>query len=210
VRANRFLAVAFPLLFAAGNGLLNELLAWRRRRRPAPDAAGGAGERYAVLAATALAFLTVNGLVPAGSSAANWKALAVVPSPLLVDSNAAVLAELRRFQEIVAPGARVATCWAGIPAFFSDYRLIDVFGYSDRHTARLPSAVRLTPRLIDRYVPGHVKWDYDHVFRRRPHAFFQTWQLGDETAAVMARHGFVERDGFWVRRGSPWLRNSVD
>jgi hypothetical protein len=206
LRANRFQAFVMPLLFVAGNGGLNFLLArWRAARRGGWPASWLA-PFYAIVAPTALVFATANGLVLAERGEENWKNLAVTSPPLLVTGHEMVLSSLVHLQRIVLPGAKVATCWAGIPAFFSDYRMIDIYGYSDRHVARLASVERLNHRKFEKLWPGHMKWDFDYVFRRlRPHAFLQGWQLGEALPAVMARNGFEEREGFWVREGSPWI-----
>jgi hypothetical protein len=95
----------------------------------------------------------------------------------------------------------VATFWAGIPAYFSDFRMVDMLGYTDPHVARLDSVWRLDRSSIDRYTPGHAKWDYDYVFEsRRPDAFFQAWAVPDAVLSPkMAEHGFARYGDYWIR-----------
>jgi hypothetical protein len=62
-----------------------------------------------------------------------------------------------------APRTSVAFHWAGVPAYFSERPAIDVLGKSDRHIARLRTAI---------FAPGHSKWDWDYVMQtRRPDIF---------------------------------------
>lgn len=203
LRANRFVVWTLPLVFAAFAGGLDRLRAgWERR-------GGGRAPRAAAVAATVALVLLADGLVLSARSDENWDDLVGGRQPLLVVSHAVVLTDLLRLEEIVRPGAKVAVAWAGIPAYHSDYRMLDIYGYSDRHVARLPSAEKLTPPGQDRYTPGHVKWDYAYLFGKRPHAFLQAWQLGDRTEEVMGRHGYVQRGGFWTWHGRHWLQPDV-
>ncbi|MFQ5418652.1 MAG: hypothetical protein ACE5FL_16615, partial [Myxococcota bacterium] len=48
--------------------------------------------------------------------------------------------------------------WGGVPVYFSGRPAIDVLGKSDRHIAKLE---------VDRFTPGHSKWDWDYVLRER-------------------------------------------
>jgi hypothetical protein len=207
VRANRFLVLSMPVVFAAFNAALNRYVAlWRTRTR---DDGGlrPLARFYGTAVPTVAVFLLINGLVLSDRAEENWGNQTVAASPYLVTSHALVLGNVLKLQRVALPEAKVATLWAGIPAYFSDFRMIDIYGYSDRHTARLDSVVTFRPRNLELYVPGHTKWDNGYVFRRlKPHAFLQAWQLGDRTEEVMARQGFVRREGFWVKEGSPWIR----
>lgn len=52
------------------------------------------------------------------------------------------------------PDTTVALRWAGTVAYFSERPGLDVLGKSDRHIAHL---------VVDRFEPGHSKWDWDYV-----------------------------------------------
>jgi len=202
VRANRFLAWVMPLLFVVFTGLWNHARAALARSFPNRPAAA---ERYLAIAATAVLVLTSNGLGVSEASAHHWRNLVVAERPLLVPDHEIVLRDVRRLESVLAPGARVATFWAGIPSYFSDYRMVDMYGYSDAHVARLPNTLPLRVNDFRAYRPGHVKWDYAYVLRAKPpDAFLQVWHTEPKTrAAVMARHGYREIGGFWVREGAP-------
>jgi hypothetical protein len=204
VRANRFLAFVMPLVFVAFSGLLDELLSWLGGLLPRFSAHAG---RYVAIAATALALGAANGLWFDPAAAEHWRNLVVAERPMLVPSHEIVLRDLRKLERVLAPGARVATFWAGVPAYFSDYRMVDMYGYSDAHVARLPSARPLRVNNYRSYRPGHSKWDYGHVFRdQRPDAFLQVWHVDDATLpAVMRDRGYRQVAGFWIRDGTPLL-----
>lgn len=205
VRANRFLAFVMPQLFVVLNALANESLTLLDRL--SPNAPRRRIRAYALASSLAALVALADGLWAGDQAQANWRTLAVVERPLLVTSHLRVLTDLRRFETILAPGARVATFWAGIPAFFSEYRMVDMLGYSDRHIARTKPAKPLRASGAQSYTPGHVKWDYDYVFEsKQPDGFLQVWNLGPEREpVVLEEHGYRRAGGFWVLDGSLWL-----
>jgi hypothetical protein len=94
----------------------------------------------------------------------------------------------------------VALHWAGIPAYFGERPGLDVLGKSDATIARLE---------VDRFVPGHSKWDWDYVlYRRRPDLIDAPSRGLGARADFHARYrfAFTRRGGepvtFFVRRGS--------
>jgi hypothetical protein len=207
VRANRFLAFAMPLVFVVGNGLLNRALAalptldaQGRRRDPAALLPAGL-----TLAATAAALLSADGLWRSEHAAENWQNLAVTARPLHVVSHEIVFTDLQHLRRLVAPGAAVASFWAGIPAYFSDYRMVDLLGYNDRRIARQASRVALDEDNYRLYQPGHAKWDTDDLLRvRRPDAFLQVWGMA-RPGRTLNRAGYRKVEGFWLRPGSDKL-----
>ena len=220
MRANRFIAYVMPLLFVLANGLLNlglDALA-RRRAAAAPvgfaasdDSAGPGGgvdaggeallPRYLAAFATGAALLTVNGLWLSDRVIRNWANLAVAERPLHVISHQLVYSRLLELQQVVSQDAVVASVWAGIPAYFSDFRMVDLLGYNDRHIARMTSSILYDGNDWTLYKPGHAKWDNEYVVReRRPDAFLQTTGMdGRREMRFLRRHGYRRRAGFWVR-----------
>jgi arabinofuranosyltransferase len=201
VRANRFIAFVLPLLFVVLNAMINQVLAaWNSR-----EEAG----RFAVAAVTALALLIANGLWLSDKADGNWKNLALTERPRVVARHQRVVTQLQSFQRIVRPGATVAVAWAGIPAYFTDYKLIDILGYNDRVVARLPPAVPLTEDDYKAFRPGHVKWSQARLLReQRPDAFFQTWGIKrgmSRIAEALPRRGYRQVKGFWLRKDSPYV-----
>jgi hypothetical protein len=206
-RASRFIAFTMPLVFAVFNAVLNEALAaWRRRRNEAADSLTG---RFAAAAATAGALLLLNGLWLSEEADESWRRLAVTERPANVERHRRVASALRNLQRVVRPGATVACAWAGIPAYFSEYRMIDILGYNDRAVARMPPAVRLDEDSYQQFRPGHSKWNQDRLLReQRPDAFLQTWGLRGGMRAIadaLPRHGYGKIRGFWIRLDSPYV-----
>jgi hypothetical protein len=201
VQANRFIAFVFPLVFVLGNGLLNRViaeLADRFRRRPRLIA------RALPALATAAALFAANALWPFGELDERWRDLAVTRPPVLIISHHIVYIDTRNLQKIALPGAAVATVWAGIPAYLTDWKMIDLLGYNDTVIAREGSAQFLSPKTFKSFWPGHVKWDYEHVLEaHHPDAFLQLWGLDEGMSRRLFRpRGFRRINGFWVRKGS--------
>lgn len=196
IRANRFVTFVLPLVFVVLGDLLNRLIgAWPPARR-----------RAAATAATAALLVAANGLWPSAEEPDRWRTYLHAEPREEVGSHALVLSRLRELQKLVAPGARVVTYWAGVPAFFADYRLIDAYGYNDPHLARQPVRDGTT---WETYVPGHSKGDPMYLLSLRPDAFFQFWDLQILPVARprhhVRRHGYVLMAEFWLRRDSPYL-----
>jgi arabinofuranosyltransferase len=213
VRANRFVAFAMPQVFVLFNALLNQALAAARRRR---RCLSGAALRLGLAAITVLALLSANGLWPAaGAEEAeqaeeSWKGFAVVSRPLFATEHAAILGQLRALQAIAEPSAVVAVSWAGIPAYFSDFRMVDELGYNDRHLARRAPSLELTEDTFDEYMPGHAKWDYAYlVDSQRPDAFLQLWAIDKEhllaTVRLIRSRGYRRAGSLWLDPSSPRL-----
>lgn len=207
-RANRFVVFAMPLVFVLLNALLNQALsAWRLRWGETPDSLAG---RVAVAGVTAVSLLLVNGLWLSDRAEESWRDLVVTQRPPYVDNHMRQVAQLVRFQRIVKPGAVVATAWAGIPAYFSDYRMIDILGYNDAVLARRPPNTPLDEDSLYRYMPGHNKFDQDRLLReQRPDAFFQLWSVRrgmTRITEVLPRFGYRRVSGIWVREDSVYVR----
>jgi hypothetical protein len=217
VSANRFVAFAMPQVFVLFNALANQALAAaKRRRRPAPHGTGApeaaAGQpladeplalRCGLLAATVAALLAANGLWQHDSAEERWKSFALVDRPTKTDKYGEILGLVRTLQTIAEPSAAVAVVWAGTPAYFSDFRMVDVLGYNDRHIAHGKPALELTEDSFDSFVPGHAKWDIAYLLdEHRPDAFLQIW--GDQEAVdLLQSRGYRQFGDMWVDPSSP-------
>lgn len=209
VRANRYFSFVLPLLFVVLNGALNQALDVWERRRP-----GAWRARLAtVAAATAASVLLLDGLWSPGAAQPTdqaWNLMLGADRPPLTDSNRIVVRQLHRLQRQVEPGAIVATAWAGIPAYFSDYRMVDILGFNDRHVARQPSKLPGDEDNPKAFRPGHDRWDFDYLLEDvRPDAFFQIWGPrleGLKVEELMTGAGYERRQGAWLKRGSPYVR----
>jgi hypothetical protein len=208
IRADRFLSFAVPLLFVVVNAGWNAAVAtWRQRNAVAEDASP-APQRWNALAAVATLLLLVvgNGAWPWGAGIDQLRWIAGLDRPPMVDRHERVLERLVDFQRQFPTDALVAVAWAGIPAFFSDYRLVDLLGYNDRELAHGPPPQPIDAAHWERFWPGHNKWNVEASLARRPDAYFQVWGprvLGLRVKDVMEAHGYVEHGAFWLRADSP-------
>jgi hypothetical protein len=205
LRSDRFVAYAMPMLFVLLNAGVNAAIAaWRRRR----SGEGRLVPLAVAVAATAVLLVMADGLVFEIDSEWNRELMSGVEPPPLALRHAEVLGELARFQRIVQPPAVVGTAWAGIPAFFSDYRMVDLLGYNDRHLAHLLPVRPLSAKRYWEAVPGHLKYDPRYELEQvRPDAFFQIWAvktLGN-IPEVMKSHGYRRVGRFWLRVDSPYV-----
>jgi hypothetical protein len=226
LRANRFVAFAMPMLFVLFNGLANQAMAALSEHfaatRPPPAAcpvAGPAGGpapgrreplllRLGLVAVTFVALLAADGLLRRADAADNWLDVAVAVPPFEVHARERMLRRVLRLRAIADPGAVVAVVWAGIPAYFSDYRMVDELGYNDRHIAHGPPAMEIGGDSWRDFRPGHVKWDYPYVVNTfHPDVVFQFWVATREEGHAVLRllygHHYRRTGDMWVRAGSP-------
>jgi hypothetical protein len=204
-RANRFVAFALPQVFVLFNALLNQALSALAQSRQRHRLA-----RAAAAAATLLALLAADGLLVPVEAADHWQDLAVTVAPFGVHDHERILRRVRRLQRLADPGATVAVVWAGIPAYFSDFRLVDELGYNDRHIAHGAPAVALARDNWREYRPGHVKWDYAYVIDQlHPDVIFQLWEETREGGHAIVRQlraaGYRRVGDLWVIPASPFL-----
>ncbi|HEY6322392.1 MAG TPA: hypothetical protein VJA16_12615 [Thermoanaerobaculia bacterium] len=212
VTANRFVAFAMPQVFVLFNALVNQALAaaHRRLRRLRSRRRLRRGEplplRYALLAATVAALLAANGLWGQDDLEESWKTFTAVNRPTHADRYAALLDLVHQLQRIAEPAASVAVVWAGTPAYFSDFRMVDTLGYNDRRIAHGKPASQLDEDSFGDYVPGHVKWDYRYLLDvRRPDAVLQLWGDVDAVVPMLRAHGYRRAGDLWLDTASPWI-----
>lgn len=211
IRANRFIAFVVPLLFVLFNATLNEALAsWRDRRGLAGEDPAG---RFVLAAATALALLVVNGLWLSPRADVFWRQVTLTDRPPVTSRHQRVVASILSFRRLVRPEAVVATAWAGIPAYFSDYKMIDILGYNDRTIAHMQPIVPLDEDHFDTFRPGHTKWNELRLLnQQRPDAFFQIWGIRrgmGKVSEILPSYGYRRVSGFWVRSDSPYILKGV-
>jgi hypothetical protein len=172
------------------------------------DGEGGGdalGLRTALVGATVAALLVANGLWLGEDAADNWKTFTGLTRPTHVEKYEEILRNLRTLQQMADPGAVVAVTWAGITAYFSDFKMADQLGYNDRYIARSAPAMQLDEDHFEQFVPGHAKWDLAHVLeQQRPDAVLQVWG-GRPAVLVLRSHGYRRIGDLWVDPTSPHL-----
>ncbi|MFZ5881017.1 MAG: hypothetical protein ACOY0R_16745 [Chloroflexota bacterium] len=205
--ANRYLAVAMPLLFAS---LM--LTAEEVRQEMAAEF----GERRGPLAAYRLAWLAlfVIALLNFNALAGDWKSIerwAFLRRPDYTAGNERNLRIALALQETTKPGASVAVIGAGtIPYLLPGDYALDILGKADPYIAhqnvRAPMSVMDVPTMR----PGHMKWDYAYTFGQlKPDIIVSIWEGTDKEAApylddyVYATIG--EKLQVYLRKDSPYV-----
>jgi len=205
--ANRFQAIAMPMVFVMLGALMN--IGLDAYRRWAEDHQGLRFPAFYVVAPVTLACaLLSNGLWAADRSSRRWADILITERPFNTEKRARITGEILALSEFVAPDAKVATVWAGVPAYFSEFRMIDTLGYNDRHIAHMEAANGVDLDSTSYFWPGHIKWDYEWTYGvMQPDVVFQTWPpSGKGVPERMQEYGFVPRRGVWVRADSARVR----
>ena len=87
---------------------------------------------------------------------------------LLTRTNLLVTESVETMRDTTEMGARIATIWAGVPAYYSHRTMLDLLGKNDTFIASS------TPH--GDFFPGHNKWDYDYsIGKLQPDVIFQTF-----------------------------------
>lgn len=185
--ANRYIAIAMPLFFAAfAHGI--EIL----RRK----AAAGYGSRKEAVIASRLAWLVVFvvSLVNFNLLLGDWKyieRLTFARKPDYVAGNERNMQIALALQNATGPGASVAVVGAGtIPYFLPDRYAIDILGKADPYIARQPVRAPMSIVDIPNMRPGHMKWDYEYTLGQlRPDVVVSIW-----TGTSAAAAPYLEKD----------------
>ena len=93
----------------------------------------------------------------------------------------------RYLKQNTDPTTSVGVYWAGVPIYFSERQGVDVLGKSDAHIARLQ---------VDRFKPGHSKWDWDYMLSTVQPDIFVDDFLG------LARHPIFRNEYLRVEKGN--------
>jgi len=179
--ANRYIAIAMPLFFAAF-ALAVDLL---RRKAVAvfnvtPLAVIISRATWVVVFITAM--LNFNLLIGDWKSIERWD---LVRRPDFVAGGDHNLQIALALQKTTKPGASVAVVGAGtIPYLLPDDYAIDILGKADTVIAhekvRTPMSIEDVPTMR----PGHMKWDYAHTFGElKPDVIVSIWEGTSQEAA---------------------------
>ena len=199
VGANRFIAPVMPLLFVLLTGVLNELI----DRRPALRRRSGL-RVAATVAVVLVAACWFDRLWLDPKAVEMRRAVFLMDPPWNVSEHRSNVRDVHALRGALADDALVASVWAGIPSYFSSYRMIDVLGYNDRQIARMPGVLKLTPATARAYMPGHNKWDWEYTLAKRPDAILRGWALNRaQRRELFGARGYVPlARNIWVRPDS--------
>jgi hypothetical protein len=176
---SRFAVPALPVAFALSLAAL-----WRERWTG----------RHLVVARAAIVAAGIALAVAATSGQARAEWYSLTDRTLLKEQNRWLIGFGRYLHEKTAPDTVIAYHWAGIAPYFSARPAVDVLGKSDRHIARL---------VVDRFQPGHSKWDWGYVIHvQRPDVIEGVSRGLARRADFRAAYRRAPRGAFYVRRGS--------
>lgn len=147
---SRYATPALPLVFilAAGSGAL--LLKGLAIRSPGLHNS-----------ANAAVFATLAALGLLANPRLAWNEWTGASEPMFRDRNLDHVILSHIFDRQLEDTDVVAVHWAGVTPYFRDGPALDVLGKMDSHIARL---------RVDRFEPGHSKWDWDYIMDKRPEA----------------------------------------
>jgi hypothetical protein len=118
-------------------------------------------------------------------------------APMLRSENERNYDLARYIDRNTLPATTIGVHYGGVPPYFGERRAIDVLGKSDRHIARLE---------VDRFIPGHSKWDWDYVLDEKEPDIFLVQTRGLAEEPHFRRGYLVVRKGddlrFFMRRES--------
>jgi hypothetical protein len=205
--ANRYVAIAMPLFFAAlaltVEEIRQELVAEFSSRKDA-----GWNSRVVWLILFGIAILNLNALMGDWKSIERWT---FQRRPDYTAGNESNLRIALALQGTTKPGASVAVIGAGtIPYFLPDRIAIDILGKADPYiahqTVRVPMSIADVPTMR----PGHMKWDYAYTFGKlKPDVIVSIWEGTNSEAAPYLKDYVLATIGdkiqVFLRKDSPYV-----
>lgn len=205
--ANRFIAIAMPMLFVAFFYTLEKVRAALTQGLPAWGQVSG----YAGL------------LVVAGISLFSFSMMIdnnfmerffLRRQPLFVRGTERVTMMGLALNQVTRPEARIAVVTAGAIPYFADRYAIDLMGKNDAVIAHSPHRVKFNRSGIRNFRSGHTKWDYAYsIAELEPDVVAQLWdETGEEALPYLLgvyRKFYIDEVPMYFRSDSPNIRWEV-
>ncbi|WP_089729781.1 hypothetical protein [Candidatus Thiosymbion oneisti] len=197
VGANRFVTVAMPMLFVLFNALLNQGLSYLdQSKKPSLSR-----DRAVIISVSLVFSLFFNGFfLSRWGLEAEFKKLTVIQHPTYIAGLRRIISKSMELQAWLQPASIVATVWAGIPAYFTDFRMVDLLGYNEKTIAGMNA---LLPEDFRNYWPGHRKSDSPYILAKYKPDFFFFVKDDFGTDDLLRSRGYKYEDEI---RG--WLKGS--
>jgi len=212
--ANRYIAIAMPLFFAAFTYGLD---LYRQKAVAALQPVSSTADTPAETgnpAASRLRVLMVKPSVIEIASRAAWAVVFVISiinfnlllgdwkyierltfarKPDYVAASERNIEIMRALQNTVRPGTSIAVVGAGtIPYFLPDTFAIDILGKGDPYIARQIVRAPMSYADIPNMRPGHMKWDYEYTFGQlKPDVVVAIWEGTSAEAAPYLEKYYV-------------------
>ena len=142
----------------------------------------------------------------------NWsfyEELFLIKPPLHTIENKLITNYVLAAKEVIEPSASLAFVSSGTPAYYSDFYIIDIFGKSDLHVARLkPDLSGSISWGRMRSVPGHNKYDLEYSLFSKNATFTQLLKLGNQDFNKGQHYVRIFYKGvpLWLQKDSPLVR----
>lgn len=133
---------------------------------------------------------------------------ALLRQPIFIEGNKEYVRISQAINKITTPQASIAVVSAGAIPYFTDRYALDLLGKNDVKIAHEVARGANNPFNLDRFRPGHMKWDYDYsIGELKPDVVVQLW--GDDGTAQAYLDQYYRVGGmpgdmpFSLRAGSP-------
>lgn len=92
----------------------------------------------------------------------------------------------KNLKKIITIDGVIATVWAGAPAYYSERKMIDMLGKSDRKIA--------SQKPIGKIYPGHNKWNYEYsIGKLKPDIVLMLWAHDIKDKNNLVNWGYKEK-----------------
>ncbi|MEN6302352.1 MAG: hypothetical protein ABFD96_06485, partial [Armatimonadia bacterium] len=134
--------------------------------------------------------------------------------PLYRQENESLTRQALLVRQVTTPEASVGVIWAGVIPYFSERPVVDLFGKSDRHIARLAVQPVSGRRRFWAFYPGHMKSDMPYTLTQQRPDFIPL--LFDDLVSAAGKQlprdyasAEVMSQRMWWRKSSPYVRTDV-
>ncbi|MBN1366225.1 MAG: hypothetical protein JW976_15585 [Syntrophaceae bacterium] len=205
--SNRYISIAMPLLFILFSISLDQfrvkLLGPNRDKHYKPDKLISWGSAV-FFTCSLINFNVLND----SSKLKNWL---LIDRPHFVDKNEIRVREALMIAKLTDNQAMIAVTWAGALPYFAERNAIDMLGKNDLKIARKNVNYLTWPgtSALAGFIPGHLKWDYEHsIGALKPDVVVQTW-LDIEKAEHLLCSNYhkkiIGNSRMYFRNGSPHI-----
>jgi hypothetical protein len=171
--SNRYIAVIIPLffiLFTYAAYMLIQSLFNRLKAKPEGTRMWG---NLVLVIFVVIAMISFNFLQGNIKSLERWLLLR---QPMFTVGSNYYVQIARDIEKITHPEARIAVVAAGTVPYFTERPAIDMLGKNDSWIAQLPAFVNSSFTDLEKFRPGHMKWDYDYsIGELKPDIVVELW-----------------------------------
>ncbi len=172
--ANRYVAVAMPLLFVllGATAIAFYRLLARQKVRTA-------------LVGCALTVLALLVSYDYTYGVGAWEEVLLLRPALYAPLHRSEVEQALLLDAITVSGAQITVTAAGIVPYFAERQYIDILGKNDHYIARLP----MDRKVSSEWKPGHMKWDHKYsVEQLKPDIVLKLWFQPQDVRPFLEAH----------------------